>query len=605
VWAAACVAADSQQLIKRLASPYLAERTAAVAKFAELPPAIQKQLVPDVVKLLGSDARDAWFGQQSAALVLGRMGPAAKAAGPALKKHLATALAAKDWGLSDALFEALVQVDPEAGKAVVPILIKTFEGDDPRMARLALMMLKKSGGAGQAAVPTLIKAMKSADGTVVAGALDALAGIGPKAAPAIPQLRELLKHGDANIRAKALGALKSIGAPALPVLIAALEDENKTMVPAVVDALGEMEAVAQPAVPALVALSMEADAGMTQKIAAALKTIKAKNNPPAVEAAKARCVEGHSAVIALPVRDADDVASDVQAQIVKAPARGALTRQDRITFVYQAKPGFIGTDPFGWKATDGKAETAAVEDVVTIMADREGPKVAKAVVGADPSILNVRFNELVGPASAGRPENYTLGKDVKVIEAKPQPDGMSVVLKTSGLADNVDYTLTVANVLDRSLAKNAGGGAVAVIRMVPGIRYSYYRAQFKDFPDYDKLKAVKSGVVGKFQLVNPAGRPGFALRFEGIIAIPKDGEYTFFTQSDDGSRLFISGKQVVDNPGVHPVVEKSGVVKLEAGRYPVVLWFFDWGGGSAIRVLWQGPGIGKQDIPPGALFHRP
>ena len=37
------------------------------------------------------------------------------------------------------------------------------------------------------------------------------------------------------------------------------------------------------------------------------------------------------------------------------------------------------------------------------------------------------------------------------------------------------------------------------------------------------------------------------------ILVPTDGTWTFFLSSDDGSRLFIDGALVVDNPGEAPV----------------------------------------------------
>src|SRR5205085_2412141 len=48
----------------------------------------------------------------------------------------------------------------------------------------------------------------------------------------------------------------------------------------------------------------------------------------------------------------------------------------------------------------------------------------------------------------------------------------------------------------------------------------------------------------------------FALRFSGAINAPKDGSYTFWTSSDDGSRLYVDGKLVVNNDGLHGMEEK-------------------------------------------------
>ena len=42
----------------------------------------------------------------------------------------------------------------------------------------------------------------------------------------------------------------------------------------------------------------------------------------------------------------------------------------------------------------------------------------------------------------------------------------------------------------------------------------------------------------------------FCVRWSGLIRCPRDATYTFFTESDDGSQLFIDGKLVVDNGGL-------------------------------------------------------
>jgi putative heme-binding domain-containing protein len=93
----------------------------------------------------------------------------------------------------------------------------------------------------------------------------------------------------------------------------------------------------------------------------------------------------------------------------------------------------------------------------------------------------------------------------------------------------------------------------------------------------------------------------FVLRFAGTIDVPKEGSYTFFTESDDGSRLFIDGKGVVNNDGLHGMEEKSGKITLRAGTHPFVVTYFNAGGGEGLRVQWQGPGIPKQTLPATAL----
>jgi putative heme-binding domain-containing protein len=89
----------------------------------------------------------------------------------------------------------------------------------------------------------------------------------------------------------------------------------------------------------------------------------------------------------------------------------------------------------------------------------------------------------------------------------------------------------------------------------------------------------------------------FALRFTGFLTIDEPGQYTFYTTSDDGSRLYIGNQQVVDNDGPHGMTEKSGTIELTAGSHPIVVTYGNISGDYGLQVAWQGPGGDKQPIP--------
>jgi mono/diheme cytochrome c family protein len=66
--------------------------------------------------------------------------------------------------------------------------------------------------------------------------------------------------------------------------------------------------------------------------------------------------------------------------------------------------------------------------------------------------------------------------------------------------------------------------------------------------------------------------------------------------SDDGSRLAIDGRVVVDNDGVHAPTEKSGKVQLKAGKHAFVVEMFESGGGEELRVQLEGPDLKRRDL---------
>ena len=118
-----------------------------------------------------------------------------------------------------------------------------------------------------------------------------------------------------------------------------------------------------------------------------------------------------------------------------------------------------------------------------------------------------------------------------------------------------------------------------------------------------KLKPKASGVVPEIVMNVPQRlEPDeFALRFTGMVQVPKTGKYTFSIASDDGSRLYLDDKLLIDNDGLHGMVEKTGAVDLAAGSHPIVVTYFDNGGGDGLEVAWSGPDLPKQKIAAGNL----
>lgn len=124
-------------------------------------------------------------------------------------------------------------------------------------------------------------------------------------------------------------------------------------------------------------------------------------------------------------------------------------------------------------------------------------------------------------------------------------------------------------------------------------------------PEFDTLIASENFVATQFSIAAHQGTDLYAYRFRGFIEIPANGSWTFTTDSDDGSKLFIDGILVVDNDGLHGRIERQGVRTLTAGRHAIEVQFFERFGGDFLNVTWAGPGIPKQTIPASVLSHLP
>jgi len=137
-----------------------------------------------------------------------------------------------------------------------------------------------------------------------------------------------------------------------------------------------------------------------------------------------------------------------------------------------------------------------------------------------------------------------------------------------------------------------------------GVRYEYFEGEFSGrLPYFTQLTPLKTGRANQFRLKNiPSRSINFAVRFLGFLEITRPGEYTFFTESNDGSRLLVNDQWVVENDGEHGATEKSGAYRLEPGRCRIEVTYFQSGGSTALKVSYEGPGIQKQEIPMSLLF---
>ena len=99
------------------------------------------------------------------------------------------------------------------------------------------------------------------------------------------------------------------------------------------------------------------------------------------------------------------------------------------------------------------------------------------------------------------------------------------------------------------------------------------------------------------------GADTFSARWTGQVEAQFTGTYTFYTQSDDGIRLWVNGQQLVNNWTDHGTTENSGTIALTAGqRYDIRLEFYENGGGATARLLWSSASVPKAVIPTSRLY---
>lgn len=130
-----------------------------------------------------------------------------------------------------------------------------------------------------------------------------------------------------------------------------------------------------------------------------------------------------------------------------------------------------------------------------------------------------------------------------------------------------------------------------------GLQYYYYEGFWSLLPDFYTLANKKKGIISNFNLDPRERDEGFAMVFSGNINIPANGNYTFYINSDDGSKLYINNKELINNDGAHPATEKYSSIYLDKGKHTIRVEYFERYGSEILDVLISGNGLNKAPIP--------
>ncbi len=135
-----------------------------------------------------------------------------------------------------------------------------------------------------------------------------------------------------------------------------------------------------------------------------------------------------------------------------------------------------------------------------------------------------------------------------------------------------------------------------------GVAYTYYEGKFKHTDQIVSGTKVKEGTMKNFSIREAPAEDHFAYEFRTLINIPEKGVYRFYTYSDDGSKLFIDGKEVVDNDGSHNARLARGKVALDAGFHELRVLYFEDYMGESLEVGISSRAIRESVLPDDMLY---
>lgn len=95
----------------------------------------------------------------------------------------------------------------------------------------------------------------------------------------------------------------------------------------------------------------------------------------------------------------------------------------------------------------------------------------------------------------------------------------------------------------------------------------------------------------------------YSIRWVGKLEVPESQTYRIFTFNDDGVRVWIDYRKVIDDWNQHALVPQEGTIHLNAGQHDLLIEFFNEANDATIQLLWATDKMPQAMIPPENLWH--
>jgi len=173
------------------------------------------------------------------------------------------------------------------------------------------------------------------------------------------------------------------------------------------------------------------------------------------------------------------------------------------------------------------------------------------------------------------------------------------ILKIRSFHQDLKPSMAISHAFEKAVFKNP----VLYKILEQGLFFEYYEKFFVSTNDLDDAIPINSGLTDIFTIKNADRNNYFGYQFEGLINVPKEGIYTFYSLSNDGSRLYIDDEEIIENDGNHGSVEEQGDIALKAGYHKIKVKYIQCGGGKSLTVSWKGPEFLKHQINTSELYY--
>ncbi len=201
------------------------------------------------------------------------------------------------------------------------------------------------------------------------------------------------------------------------------------------------------------------------------------------------------------------------------------------------------------------------------------------------------------------------GRDQLIIQSAPGYSGADsftyTIKNTSNVSDGATVTLTSAAASQFRNPENPASTE-------PGLDVSWYAfgstqtsmPNFSSLTPYLKTSVAQldfTTLLGQFMNSTRVDRVGGV--FTGYIEVPAIDYYTFYVNSNDGSKMYVGNTLVVNNDHINSTAEQSGVIGLKPGKHLVRFEFYENSGEATLQASYSSSTLARTIVPTTAFFN--
>lgn len=221
----------------------------------------------------------------------------------------------------------------------------------------------------------------------------------------------------------------------------------------------------------------------------------------------------------------------------------------------------------------------AIDTVIALEVAGEPIVYEPPVIDAPANILVKPMNVTIAASAAALEARYTLDGSEPTAQSPVANGPISIsdscVLRTRTFHDGRPASAIVER---RFTLVNPRPAESSMAGTIPGVMVAVYEGDWSNLPDFSQIRPTRLTHAATIELPSGPAQEHVARVFSGWIHVPSDDVYEFSLTSDDGSRMMIVQRVIVENNGLHSSREERGVVALSSGWHKFIVQHFNKSG---------------------------